>query len=209
MRSSQQEEAISIQVLGCCQPSVSSSKKGLQRSLECRCTLELILDFIQLKDGKDKVVSNRDDTAGFRLDTNYTHKQHKSLAEADKPELTTRTDYVNKYATVLQATSYLFMGTENTAESCVGVVKPQKVFPKKPAQHAADFEMLHSLPSTESVSKNKDVDCIRVDGASDAGPSRLEVQFMWTERHLKMQKRCTVVTSRFSGGKLHCILILV
>ena len=52
----------------------------------------------------------------------------------------------------------------------------------------------------QSVLKNKDVDCIRVDGASDEGPSRLEVQFMWTERHLKMQKRCTVVTSRFSGG---------
>ena len=164
------------------------------------CAFYKSLDFIQLKDGKDKVVLNRDDAAGFRLDTTYTHKQHKILAEADKPELTTRTDYVNKYASVLQATSYLFMGTENTAESCVGVVKPQKVFPKNPAQHAADFEMLHSLPSIESVLKNKDVECIRVDGASDEGPSHLEVQFMWTERHLKMQKHCTVVTSRFSGG---------
>ena len=96
---------------------------------------------LQLEDGRDKVVLNRDDAAGFRLDTTYTHKQHKILADAEEPELTTRTDYVNKYASVLQTTSYLFMGRESTVETPVGVVKPHTVFEKNPAQHAADFEM--------------------------------------------------------------------
>ena len=92
------------------------------------------------------------------------------------------------------------MGTESTAEIPVGVVKPHKVFEKNPARHAADLKMLHSLPILQSALQNKPVECIRVDGASDEGPSHQEVQFMWTERHLKMGKLCTVVTSRFSGG---------
>ena len=89
------------------------------------------------------MILNRGDAAGFRLDTTYTHKQHKILAKASIPQLTTRTDYVNKYASVLQ-TSYLFMDTENTAEICVGVVKAHQVFPKNPAQHAADLELLYN-----------------------------------------------------------------
>ena len=147
------------------------------------CAFYKCLDYIQRKDGEDKVILNRDDAAGFRLDTTYTHKQHKILAEASNPELTTRTDYVNKYASVLQTTSYLFMGTENTAETCVGVVKAHQVFPKNPAQHAADFELLYDHPDIQPLLQNKDVDCIRVDGASDEGPSHFEVQFMWTEWH--------------------------
>ena len=47
--------------------------------------------------GKDKVLLNTDDTTGFWLDTSYTHK-HKILADTEQPELTTRTDYVDKYA---------------------------------------------------------------------------------------------------------------
>ena len=31
----------------------------------------------------------------------------------------------------------------------------------------------------------KEIECIRVDGASDEGPSHEEVQFWWTERHFK------------------------
>lgn len=49
---------------------------------------------LQLKDGRDKVVLNRDDAAGFRLDTTYIHKQHKILADAEQPELTTRTEQI-------------------------------------------------------------------------------------------------------------------
>ena len=94
------------------------------------------LDYIQQKNEDDKVILNRDDVAGFRLDPTYTDKQHKVLAEASNPELTIRTDYVNKYTSVLQTMSYLFMETENTTETCVGVVKAH------PAQHAADLELL-------------------------------------------------------------------
>jgi hypothetical protein len=92
------------------------------------------------------------------------------------------------------------MATDNTAEMPVGIVKAQKVFPKNPAQHAADFQMLLKQPAIEPILQNKDIDCIRVDGAVDEGPNHLEVQFMWSEWHLKMNKTCTIVTSRYSGG---------
>ena len=42
--------------------------------------------------------------------------------------------------------------------------------------------------------------CVRVDGASDEGPVYIEVQFLWTERHIDKRRICTVVTSRHSGG---------
>ena len=47
---------------------------------------------------------------------------------------------------------------------------------------------------------DKPVDCIRVDGATDEGPSILEVQFLWTEVHLVEEKICTCLTARNSGG---------
>ena len=43
------------------------------------------LDYLQLKDGRDKVVLHRDDASGFRLDSTFTHKQHKILPEYEKP----------------------------------------------------------------------------------------------------------------------------
>ena len=54
------------------------------------------LDVIQLQDGRDKCILNRDDAAGFRLDTTYTHKQHPSVADSANPEVTTCTDYIDK-----------------------------------------------------------------------------------------------------------------
>ena len=109
------------------------------------CALYKGLNFLQLNDGRDKIVLNRDDAAGFRLDSTFTHKQHKVLAEAGNPELTTRTDFLNKYTSILQTTSYMFLETESTPETCIGVVKAHKVHRKNPAQHASDLEM---LPST-------------------------------------------------------------
>lgn len=50
------------------------------------CAFYKCLDYIQRKDGEDKLILNRDDAAGFRLDTIYTHKQNKILAEASNPE---------------------------------------------------------------------------------------------------------------------------
>ena len=90
-----------------------------------------ILDYIQLRNGLDKVVVNPDAAAGFQLDSTFTHKQHAILQDKSKPELTTCPDFLNRYFSRLQVTSYLFMETQNTAVACVGVVKPQKIIPKK------------------------------------------------------------------------------
>ena len=70
------------------------------------------------------MVLNRDDAAGFRLVTTYTHKQNKGVQLANEPDLTTRTDFVNSYPSQLQTPSYLFMETETTPRMCVGIVKP-------------------------------------------------------------------------------------
>ena len=43
--------------------------------------------------------------------------------------------------------------------------------------------------------KDKAVDCIRVDGAGDEGPSHHEVQFYWTERNFLLGKKATIVTT--------------
>jgi hypothetical protein len=110
------------------------------------CSFYKNLDFVQLKDGLNKVMLNRDAAAGFCLDTTFTHKQKTILAEKGNPELTTRTDYLNKYSSVLQTSYYMLLETDNTPIGCFGVVKPHDVFPKNPSQHAADLEMLESNP---------------------------------------------------------------
>ena len=101
------------------------------------CSLYKNLDFVQLKDGTDKVILNRDDAAGFRLDSTFTHKQKTVLSEKGNPELTTRTDYLNKYSSVLQTSSYMFLETNNTPIRCFGVVKAHEIFNKNPSQHSA------------------------------------------------------------------------
>jgi hypothetical protein len=122
------------------------------------------------------------------------------LAEKGSPEMTTRTDYINKYSSVLQTSSYMFLETDNTPLAGFGVVKPHDVFPKNPSQHAADLEILEGNVLAKPFLSNKIIDRIRVDGGVDEGPSHIEVQFLWTERHLNKGKVCTMVTSRFSGG---------
>ena len=164
------------------------------------CSLYKGLDKIQLQDGTDKCVLNRDDAAGFRLDTTYTHKQNKVLSISASPEVTTRTDFVNKYSSILQVSSYLIMETENTSDVCAAVVKGQALFRKNAAQHLSDLTMLQQTNPSFKESLAKDIECIRVDGASDEGPGHEEVQFYWTERHLSMSKACTIVTTRHSGG---------
>ncbi|CAB3977095.1 Chromatin modification-related YNG2 [Paramuricea clavata] len=180
------------------------ARKGFQLKLNVdahySCAMYKGLDYIQLKDGRDKIILNRDDQAGFRLDTTYTHRQYKSLS-TDSQEVTTHTDYVNKYSSVLQTSSYLFMATDTTIEQCAGVVKPHIAFEKNPSQHAADFRMVKTTADFEFLkSKEKPVDCIRVDGATDERPSVKEVQFLWTEVHLTEGKVYTSVTCRYSGG---------
>ena len=164
------------------------------------------LNELQYADGRDLLNVNRDDATGFRLDTLTTCKQYKVPVVKGKDTLTTRTDFVNKYPSLLQTTSYNFTATTSTAEVCVGVVKAPKLYEKTPAQHAADLEFLESIEKLHPVFFNlsnglpKSVECIRVDGASDERPSHEEVQFYWTAHHLSKGKIVTLVTSRSSGS---------
>jgi len=106
----------------------------------------------------------------------------------------------------LQTTSYNFTKTTTTGEVCVGVVKAAKVHQKNPAQHIADLCMLESKEELLPVFVNlhtglpKLVECVRVDGATDEGPSHDEVQFWWTQRHIMKERLATLVTSRSSGS---------
>lgn len=100
------------------------------------------LNRLQYRDGQNAVNINRDDAAGFRLDTLATNKQYSTPVVAGKDIITTRTDYVNRYPSTLQTTSYNFSGTATTPEMCAGVVKAPKVHEKNPTQHFADLEVL-------------------------------------------------------------------
>ena len=161
------------------------------------------LNYIQYTDGRHILNVNRDDAAGFRLDTMATHRLHRTPMVQGAESTTTYTDYVNKYKAVLQTTSYNFSRTETTPEFCAGVVKPVGLFPKNPTQHLSDLEMLENAPEMKPAFINpitgvrKEIECIRVDGASDEGPSHEEVQFMWSARHLSL---ATLVTARNSGS---------
>ena len=164
------------------------------------------LNHCQLTDGQRILNINRDDAAGFRLDTMATHRLQRTPSVGMTQALTTHTDYVNRYPSTLQTSSYNFTGSATTPELCAGVVKSAGVFPKNPAQHAADLEMLQMQPSLQPAFINpvtkcpKEIECIRVDGASDEGPSHEEVQFHWTARHLQIGNYATLVTSRNSGS---------
>lgn len=103
------------------------------------------LDALQLKDGTDIININRDDQAGFRLDTLATHNKQATLCIQDSVPLTTKTDYVNKYQSTLQTTSYNFSSTGTTAEICAGIVKAIPLHQKNPAQHAHDLNVIETL----------------------------------------------------------------
>ena len=131
---------------GFAQVTTRRARKGFQLrynpDFHWSCALYRGLQYIELTDGRSIINVNRDDTAGFRLDTLATNKQYAAPAVRGSDVLTTHTDYVNRYRSVLQTTSYNFTATTTTLEYCAGVVKAQPLFPKSPAQHAADFEML-------------------------------------------------------------------
>lgn len=92
------------------------------------------LDMVQLKDGRDKVLLNRDDLSVFRLDTVASNKAP-TVCIQGQPSLTTKTDYQASYPNTLQTTSYNFTASENTGEVCVGVVKSAGIHLKNQAQH--------------------------------------------------------------------------
>ena len=161
---------------------------------------------LEYVDGSNMVNINRDDATGFRLDTLTTCMQYKTPAVQGQEVLTTRTDYVNKYPSLLQTTSYNFSRTNTTGEVCVGIVKASPIHQKNPAQHIADLCMLESKEELKPVFSDlstgfpKSVECIRVDGATDEGPSHSEVQFWWTQRHILKRRMATLVTTRSSGS---------
>ena len=112
----------------------------------------------------------------------------------------TVTDYVNRYNSVLQTSSYNFTATGTTSEVCVGVVKAVPIHKKKPTQHFSDLSMLCEKEKLKPVFQNKQIDCVRVDGAMDEGPSHELVQYWWTEWHVRQRKVATLVTARSSGS---------
>lgn len=192
------------------------ARKGFQLRYNPDChwssTLYRNLNLLQYKSGTDILNVNRDDQAGFRLDTLTTHHQYSTPVVKGQDVLTTHTDYVNRYPSVLQTTSYNFSGSNNTDEYCAGVTKAQSLFTKCPAQHAADIQWLFEEEGLRPVFFNptsgieKAVDCIRVDGAADEGPGHEEVQFYWTEWHMNHRKVATLVTTRSSGSSyMNCV----
>ena len=135
-----------------------------------------------------------------------THRLNRTPMVQGSDAKTTYTDYVNCYKAVLQTTSYNFTKTATTAEICAGIVKPTGIYPKNPTQHMCDLELLETIPEIQPAFVNpktgqrKLIECIRVDGASDEGPSHEEIQFLWTARHLEKDSIATLVTTRSSGS---------
>lgn len=164
------------------------------------------LNMIQLKNGYNVMNLGRDDQAGFRLDTMATHKLQKTLCLKESQTLTTYTDYVTKYPSTLQTSSYNFPATSTTGEVCAGVVKAAPVHKKNAAQHYADLKLIQEQELIKAVFTNcqtglpKTIECIRVDGGGDEGPAHVEVQYWWTVRHIEQASELTMVTSRNSGA---------
>lgn len=163
------------------------------------------LNYVQYNDRNNIININRDDASGFRLDTLTTHCKHATPAVTGETLLTTHTDYVNRHPSLLQVSFYNFTGAKNTKEMCAGIVKGSKVFPKNPAQHHSDLQMLckqpEFLPVFNSVNRSpKTIECIRVDGANDEGPSHEEVKYWWAVRHLESKLLVTLVSTRSIGS---------
>ena len=55
--------------------------------------------------------------------------------------------------------------------------------------------------------QGKTIDCIRVDGGADEGPSHLEVQFRWTEWYLIEGRKSTLVTTRIIVRSLKHLIV--
>ena len=89
------------------------------------------LDTVQYKDGRDKLLLNRDDLSAFRLDSMCTSNKAPTHCMQGQPALTTKTDYQARYHNTLQTTSYNFTASENTGEVCIGVVKSRRYTHKR------------------------------------------------------------------------------
>ena len=94
------------------------ARKGFQLHYNPDChwsaALYRNLNALQYKSGTNILNINRDDQAGFHLDTLTTHHQYSTPVVKGQDVLTTHTDYVNRYLSVLQTTSYNFSATNDT-----------------------------------------------------------------------------------------------
>lgn len=141
------------------------------------------LDTVQYKDGRDKLLLNRDDLSAFRLDTMCTSNKAPTHCMQGQPALTTKTDYQARYHNTLQTTSYNFTASENTGEVCVGVVKSAAIHLKGPSQHLVDFMFLEQKDEIRHVFQNmetdkaKEIECIWVDSGGDEALYHDEIQF--------------------------------
>ena len=71
---------------------------------------------------------------------------------------------------------------------CAGVVKAKPLLNKNPGQHFADMLMIQEKEEIKPVftnyqtGKDKEIECIRVDGGADEGQVHEEVQYWWAKR---------------------------
>ena len=111
-----------------------------------------------------------------------TTNKHATPALIGEDVHTTYTDYMNNYPSQLQVTFYIFSKTKATPKLCTGIVKASFIYPKNPAHHSADLDMLEKRelkrafvnPSSDQL---KNIECIRVDGAGDENPLHDEFNF--------------------------------
>ena len=132
----------------------------------------IFLDLVQHRDGRDKVLLNRDDLSVFCLDTMFTSNKAPTHCSKGTPSLTTKTDYQASYPNTLHTTSYNFTAYNNTEEVCVGVVKSSVSHPKSPGQHLADLRSLEDNDKLKRVFVDgtagaKEIECFRVDSGGD------------------------------------------
>ena len=85
-------------------------------------------------------------------------------------------------------------------------MKAAKLHQKNPTQHMVNLCMLESKPELSSAFINllsgahNQIECTRVDGATDEGPSHEEVQFLSTQHHIAKEKIVILMTTRSSGS---------
>ena len=168
------------------------------------CALYKGLAMCQFTDGRRILNINRDNAAGYRLDTLSTHRLHRSPMVRGHEVLATHTDFVNSYPSVLQTTCYNMTSTKTTGEMCAGVVKEAGVFLKSPAQHMADLEMLEATEELKPcVDKPKTIECIRVNKCHS------KCHLACSKDHIQWQNSKVVISESIVGALLKKITAVV
>ena len=207
-----QRHKSALRYKGVAQVTTRRARKGfeIRYNPDChwRSSLYRGLDFIQYADGRDILNINRDDASGFRLDTLFTHKQYASPQVKGCDILTTYTDYIKRYPSTLQTTSYNFTKTNTTRELCAGVVKAVPIFPKSSAQHAADLKMFQLQPNLPlfiprlEIIRRFSVFMLMVLQMRGHLTKRSS-WYWWCLEHLQMERLATLVTACSGSSHLN------